>query len=63
MKRHTKDKDIMPVNDKNQKHGYFKTYWGSGFGKCYEGLYINDVKSGLWLWYLDDKINNKYFYI
>jgi hypothetical protein len=42
--------DKMPLNDKNQCHGFFEVYWSIGV-LAFRGEYINDREIGLWLWY------------
>lgn len=39
------NKDIKPINDKGQAHGYWESYWNDGtlWYKCF---FINDVEYG-----------------
>ena len=58
------NKDLIPYNDKWQKHGYWEKYWLNGFPQ-YKGNYIKDKQSGYWEWYSisTSKITHKRYYI
>jgi antitoxin component YwqK of YwqJK toxin-antitoxin module len=59
-----KKKDIMPLNDKGQRHGYHKVYYDNG-EIMHEGEWVNNNASGLWVlyWNTDHSLSIKTFYI
>jgi len=59
-----KDKDIVPRNDKGQRHGYWEMYWINGnlSIKC---VYHNGKEIGYegWYYYVNGKIEEKKYHI
>lgn len=56
-------KNKEPYNEKGQRHGYW-TWHNHKDEIRFEGLYINNDRSGLWLWYNTfNKVCNKFYYI
>jgi len=51
-------KNITPINDKKQFHGYWETYYSNG-NLWYKGNYINGKLSGYCEWYTSSGISNK----
>ena len=54
--------DINPVNNKNQRHGYWEVYYNNHISS-FKGRYINGERIGLWEWYDRDEIYQKEFII
>jgi antitoxin component YwqK of YwqJK toxin-antitoxin module len=56
------DKDITPLNDKNQRHGLWEKYYSDGtLGfKC---LYHNDKEVGCEQWYYDNKLQERTYHL
>jgi len=54
--------NIAPLNDKNQRHGYWEQYFYNGklFYKC---VFINGEKIGFEEWYSSGKISHKNYYL
>jgi antitoxin component YwqK of YwqJK toxin-antitoxin module len=51
------------LNDKNQRHGYWETYWSNG-QLWYKGNYINGYKDGYWeSYYSNGQLKSKGNYI
>lgn len=56
-------KDMKPINEKEQAHGYWKSYHTNG-EVWYKGHYINGNFNGYWVWYdYEGKICNKEYHI
>lgn len=57
-------KNIEPLNNKNQRHGYWETYWRDG-NRYYKGNFHNGKQIGYWEIYSIDtgELNNKEYYI
>jgi len=58
------NKDITPLNDKNQPHGYWESYFDNG-QLCYKCVYINGKENGFeeWYWDNDGKLSEKTYYL
>jgi antitoxin component YwqK of YwqJK toxin-antitoxin module len=56
--------DTIPRNDKGQRHGLWKVYWGNGL-LAMKGVFTNDKRTGVWLShaYTDGELGAKYFFI
>jgi len=59
----SKDKDIMPINDKGQRHGVWVTYWTNG-KLMYKCFFHNDKRVGYEEFYWHNgKLEEKIYHI
>jgi hypothetical protein len=59
-------KDIIPLNDYGEYHGYCKLYKWNSDRLAHEGLFVNDREHGLWIDYNTsgaEGIMTKWYYI
>ena len=56
-------KDIKPINEKGEPHGYWESYYYNG-QLCYKGNFVNGKQHGYWEDYWSDgKLKSKIYYI
>ena len=58
-----KSKNIKPINEKGERHGYWEEYYSNGQLWC-KGNYVNGKQHGYWeRYYPNGKLNSKIYYI
>ena len=58
-----KRKDITPINEKGERHGYWESYYSNGQLK-YKGNFVNGKQHGYWeYYYYDGQLKEKTYYI
>jgi len=58
-----KKKDITPLNENNQPHGYWESYYSNG-NLSYKGNYVDGKEHGYWEeYYYNGNLNKIEYYI
>jgi antitoxin component YwqK of YwqJK toxin-antitoxin module len=58
-----KNKNIKPINENNQPHGYWELYYSNG-QLMYKGNYVNGKAHGYWeSYYENGQLTHKTYYI
>jgi antitoxin component YwqK of YwqJK toxin-antitoxin module len=58
-----KNKDIKPLNENGERHGYWEDYYSNG-QLAYKGNYVNSNRHGYWeVYYNNGQLVNKTYYI
>ena len=58
-----KSKDITPLNEQGEPHGYWEDYYANGQLSS-KGNYVNGKEHGYWEWYYSNgQLKSKTYYI